>query len=74
MDIGSFPHQVTRLIFDTGQPYEAFRARHKAAGSRRSTRSAWRNASRPGTWQGFVQPGCNAPRFKHASLPSVDNG
>ena len=31
MDIGSFPHQVTRLIFDTGQPYEAFRARYDAA-------------------------------------------
>ena len=30
MDIGSFPHQVTRLIFDTGQPYEAFRARYEA--------------------------------------------
>jgi hypothetical protein len=31
MDIGSFPHKVTRLVFDTGQPYEAFRARYEAA-------------------------------------------
>jgi hypothetical protein len=29
-DIGSFPHQVTRLVFDTGQPYEEFRARYEA--------------------------------------------
>jgi hypothetical protein len=73
MDIGSFP-QVTRLIFDTGQPHEEFRARHEAAGSRRSTRSAWRNASRPWDMVGVVHPGCSAPRCKHASLPSVDNG
>jgi hypothetical protein len=25
------PHQVTRLVFDTGQPYEQFRARYEAA-------------------------------------------
>jgi hypothetical protein len=31
MDIGSFPHKVTRLVFDTGQPYEEFRARYEAA-------------------------------------------
>ena len=31
MDVGSFPHQVTRLVFDTGQPYEEFRARYEAA-------------------------------------------
>jgi hypothetical protein len=31
MDIGSFPHRVTRLVFDTGQPYEAFCARYEAA-------------------------------------------
>ena len=29
-DIGWFPHQVTRLVFDTGQPYEEFRARYQA--------------------------------------------
>jgi hypothetical protein len=31
MDAGSFPHQLTLLVFDTGQPYEAFRARYEAA-------------------------------------------
>ena len=31
MDISSFPHQVTRLVFDTGQPYEEFRVRYEAA-------------------------------------------
>src|SRR5579863_574174 len=31
MGVGSFPHQVTRLVFDTGQPYEEFRARYEAA-------------------------------------------
>jgi hypothetical protein len=27
MDLGSFPHEVTRMVFDTGQPYKEFRAR-----------------------------------------------
>jgi hypothetical protein len=27
MDVDSFPYQVTRLVFDTGKPYEVFRAR-----------------------------------------------
>jgi hypothetical protein len=31
MDIGSFVHQVTWLIFDTAQPYEEFRARYEDA-------------------------------------------
>jgi hypothetical protein len=31
MEIGSVPHQVTRLVFDTGQPYEEFRARYEKA-------------------------------------------
>src|SRR5580704_2915829 len=31
MDVGSFPHQVTRLVFDTGQSYDEFRARYEAA-------------------------------------------
>jgi uncharacterized protein (DUF302 family) len=31
MDVGSFPHQVTRLVFDTGQPYQEFRARYEQA-------------------------------------------
>jgi hypothetical protein len=31
VDIGSFVHQVTRLVFDTGQPYEEFGARYEDA-------------------------------------------
>jgi uncharacterized protein (DUF302 family) len=31
VDIGSFPHRVIRLTFDTGQPYEEFRARYEDA-------------------------------------------
>ena len=31
MNVLSFPHQVTRLVFDTGQPYEKFRGRYEAA-------------------------------------------
>ncbi len=31
MSIQTFPHQVTRLIFDVGQPYEKFRGRYEAA-------------------------------------------
>ena len=30
-DVSWFPHQVTRLVFDTGQPYDQFRARYEAA-------------------------------------------
>ena len=31
MDVGSFPHQVSRLVFDTRQRYDEFRARYEAA-------------------------------------------
>ena len=31
MQVSSYPHQVTRLAFDTGQPYEKFRARYEDA-------------------------------------------
>lgn len=31
LEFGVFPHQVTRLVFDTGQPYEEFRARYEDA-------------------------------------------
>jgi hypothetical protein len=30
MNVASFPHQVTRLVFDAGQPYEKFRGRYEA--------------------------------------------
>jgi hypothetical protein len=31
MNVLSFPHQVTRLVFDVGQPYEKFRGQYEAA-------------------------------------------
>lgn len=31
INVLSVPHQVTRLVFDTGQPYEKFRSRYEAA-------------------------------------------
>jgi hypothetical protein len=31
MNLLSFPHQVTRLVFHAGQPYEKFRGRYEAA-------------------------------------------
>ena len=31
MNVSSFPYQVTRLVFDVGQPYEKFRGRYEAA-------------------------------------------
>ena len=31
MNVPSVQHQVTRLVFDTGQPYEKFRSRYEAA-------------------------------------------
>jgi hypothetical protein len=30
IDVLSVPHQVTRLVFDAGQPYEKFRSRYEA--------------------------------------------
>jgi hypothetical protein len=54
MNIGPFPHQVTRLVFGTGQPYEEFRAR-VAAGVPFSTGlvdKGVRNAG-PGCGQGW---------------------
>jgi hypothetical protein len=30
MNVSSFPHQVTRLVFNAGQPYEKFRGRYEA--------------------------------------------
>jgi hypothetical protein len=31
MNVLSFPHQITRLVFDADQPYERFRGRYEAA-------------------------------------------
>ena len=47
----SFPHQVTRLVFDVGQPYEKFCARYEAAvppaSPTRPDGSSWRHARGP---------------------------
>jgi hypothetical protein len=34
MNLLSVPYQVTRLVFDAGQPYEKFRSRYEAASAR----------------------------------------
>jgi hypothetical protein len=50
MDTGSFPHQVTRLVFDTGQPYEEFRARYEAAVPALDEKRLAEFAARGATW------------------------
>jgi hypothetical protein len=40
VNVSSFPHEVTRLVFDAGQPYEKFRGRYEAAVPRR-IRGGW---------------------------------
>jgi hypothetical protein len=53
MNALSFPHRVTRLVFDAGQPYEKFRSRYEATvplvGSWRSGNFAGRHVRSPGT-------------------------
>jgi len=49
-DIGSFPHQVTRLVFDTGQPYDEFRARYEAAVPALNERRLAEFAARGAAW------------------------
>ena len=72
MDIGSFPHQVTRLVFDTGQPYQEFRARYAGRGSRRSTRKrlAGIRAVRGAAWAG----GRRGRRSPRPRTPSSSSG
>ena len=50
MNVLSVPHQVTRLVFDTGQPYEKFRSRYEAAAPQADPR--WRGdvAGRHARW------------------------
>lgn len=56
----SFPHRVTRLVFDTGQPYDRFRGRYEAEvppdGEQRLGRTGGRHARWP-------LPGADAPEF-----------
>ena len=62
MDIGSFPHQVTRLVFDTGQPYEEFRARYEAAVPALDEKRLAEFAARGAAWSEVVaDAGASAP-------------
>ena len=62
MDIGSFPHQVTRLVFDTGQPYEEFRARYEAAVPALDEKRLAEFAARGAAWSEVVaNTGASAP-------------
>jgi hypothetical protein len=62
MDIGSFPHQVTRLVFDTGQPYEEFRARYEAAVPALDEKRLAGFAARGAAWPEVVaDDGASAP-------------
>ena len=61
-DIGSFPHQVTRLVFDTGQPYEEFRARYEAAVPALDEKRLAGFAARGAAWPEVVaDAGASAP-------------
>jgi hypothetical protein len=54
MDLGSFPHEVTRMVFDTGQPYEEFRARYEAAVPELDPKRLAAFAQRGAPWQEVV--------------------
>jgi uncharacterized protein (DUF302 family) len=54
MDFGSFPHEVTRMVFDTGQPYEEFRARYEDAVPELDSKRLTALAERGAPWQEVV--------------------
>jgi Domain of unknown function DUF302 len=61
-DTGSFPHQVTRLVFDTGQPYDEFRARYEAAVPALDEKRLAEFAARGAAWSQVVaDAGASAP-------------
>jgi hypothetical protein len=68
MDIGSFPHQVTRLVFDTGQPYDEFRARYEAAVPALDEKRLAGFAARGAAWPD--SPRTPTPRHRTASSSS----
>ena len=61
----SVPHQVTRLVFDTGQPYEKFRSRCEAAVPPVDPRRLGDFAGRHARWLARPVPGGGAQ-------PSID--
>ena len=69
MDIGSFPHQVTRLVFDTGQPYEEFRARYAAAVPTLDERRLAEFAARGAAWSEVVAISRTGPAGGKAAGP-----
>jgi hypothetical protein len=76
MRLLSFPHQVTRLVFDAGQPYEKFRSRYEAAVP--PADPSWRGetAGRHGRWHGAVaDAGRPSPdgfvRYWRADMPPL---
>ncbi len=54
MQVSSFPHQVTRLAFDTGQPYQEFRARYEDAVPALDTNRVTAFAERRAPWTEVV--------------------
>ncbi len=54
LEVGVFPHQVTRLVFDTGQPYEEFRPRYEDAVPEADLKQLAELAGRSATWQEVV--------------------
>ena len=59
MNVLSFPHQVTRLVFDAGQPYEKFRSRYEAAVPSADPQRLGEFAGRHARWRDAVAD--NAP-------------
>ena len=58
MNVLSFPHQVTRLVFDAGQPYEKFRSRFEAAVPSVDLQRLGESAGRHARWRAVAG---NAP-------------
>jgi hypothetical protein len=69
MDIGSFPHQVTRLVFDTGQPYEEFRARYEAAVPALDEKRLAEFAARGAAWSDKPRSANERPEASQRSAP-----
>ena len=62
MSTRRFPHEVVRLAFDTGQPYEEFRARYEAAVPALDEKRLADFAARGAAWSEVVaDAGASAP-------------
>jgi hypothetical protein len=56
INVLSVPHQVTRLVFDTGQPYEKFRSRYEGAVPPAELRRPGDFAGRHARWPDLAAP------------------